>query len=80
MKPLGYSKMINFGYEDLADIYCYGSPSSKSHIRKHREVKNSFRSPSQKYKSRRYYKRFERFTNNQLKEINGNISRYNNAI
>jgi len=63
MRPLGYYKMYNFGYVDLRDVYEYGSPTRHGGKYGHRV------STTQKYKARRYFKRFERFTSNTLKRL-----------
>jgi len=60
MKPLGYDKMINFGYEDCADILQYGSPSAKSHIKGKGGVIRNSMNPKSKASSRRIYKRVSR--------------------
>ena len=61
MKPLGYEKMINLGYEDLGDIQWYGSPSHKNQLPgKSGDIHNTFRSPKKKAEARRIYKRISR--------------------
>lgn len=62
MKPLGYEKMLSFGYEDCGDIQEYGSPSHKSRLpsKNGKDIKNSFRNPKKKAEARRYFKRVSR--------------------
>ena len=52
--------MLNFGYEDLADIYEYGSPSRHG---KHRQRLIN------KAKARRRFKRVERLSKYQIKLV-----------
>lgn len=79
MKPLGFEEMIDFGYEDIAAIQLYGSPSHKSNLpSKNGDIKNSFRNVVNKAKARRHFKRKESQKNqkiirNELLNIERNI-------
>ena len=61
MKPYGIPRVPEAGaYPDLADINRFGFKSSRSRIKRHGHIKNSFHRPSSKASSRRIWKKLAR--------------------